>query len=809
MDSPETWRWIWVIATVVFGVGEMASPGSFFLAPFALGALLAAVLAFADVSVAIQWVAFLAVSIGTLIALRPLARRLDRDAPVEGIGSRRLIGQQALVLKDIPAGNELGMVRVDREEWRAASTDGKPIPVGATVRVADVQGTKVVVHLDPGAAPVIGIILLSAVAILLFVYVVAGVRIVRPFQRGIVEQLGKYKETLDPGLRIIIPFIQSVRLVDMREQVIDVPPQEVITKDNVVVSVDAVVFYEPTDPQRLVYNVGNFILAITKLAQTNLRNLVGDMQLDEALTSRDTINLHLRQILDDATDKWGVRVVRVEIQRIDPPPDVMHSMHEQMKAERTRRAVVTQADGERQAAITRAEGQQQAAILEAEGIKQRQILEAEGEAGAIRQVAEAERFRQQTVAEGEADGHPQRLLRHPRGRPRRGPDRHQVPRGSGSDGPGAGDQDHPAHRAGRHRRDHRGGGRGGAGQPQRPGARQHARETAVTELSAHEAVNRYFTEAATICDLDAEMHSVLTSSYREISVQVPVRLDDGDLIVVRGYRVQHNGARGPYKGGVRYHPTADLDEVRALASLMTWKTALLEIPFGGAKGGVEVDAGMLSTSELQRLTRRFTFGIQHVLGVYRDIPAPDVGTNAQVMAWMMDAYSSTHGYSPACVTGKPLDLGGAPGREAATGRGCVYVLEGYCEHHGLDLATLRVAVQGFGNVGSWLARELHERGVKVIAVSDVHGGVANENGLDVPGLVALLADGKHARRRSRRRADQQRGPARDRLRRARPRRTRQGRHRDQRSDRCGRGSCWRRPTTRSRPTPTRSSATRV
>jgi membrane protein implicated in regulation of membrane protease activity len=147
MDSPETWRWIWVVATVVFGVGEMASPGSFFLAPFALGALVAAALAFADVSVGIQWAAFLAVSIGTLIALRPLARRLDRDAPVEGIGSRRLIGQQAVVLQDIPAGSELGMVRIDREEWRAASTDGRPISVGATVRVADVQGTKVVVHL--------------------------------------------------------------------------------------------------------------------------------------------------------------------------------------------------------------------------------------------------------------------------------------------------------------------------------------------------------------------------------------------------------------------------------------------------------------------------------------------------------------------------------------------------------------------------------------------------------------------------------------------------------------------------------------
>ncbi len=247
------------------------------------------------------------------------------------------------------------------------------------------------------------VILLAVLAFFLFIYVASGVRIVRPYQRGLVEMLGKYKETIDPGLRIIFPFVQTVRLVDMREQVVDVPPQEVITKDNVVVSVDAVVYYEPTDPQRLAYNVANFILAVTKLAQTNLRNLVGDMQLDEALTSRDSINLNLRQILDDATDKWGVRVVRVELQRIDPPPDVMHSMHEQMKAERTRRALVTQAEGDRTAAITRAEGERQAAILAAEGQKQQQILHAEGQAEATRAIADAERYRQEAVAAGEAN----------------------------------------------------------------------------------------------------------------------------------------------------------------------------------------------------------------------------------------------------------------------------------------------------------------------------------------------------------------------------------------------------------------------
>jgi len=247
------------------------------------------------------------------------------------------------------------------------------------------------------------VILLAVLAIILFVFIAKGVKIVNPYQKGLIEQLGKYKETVEPGLRLIIPFMQSLRPVDMREQVVDVPPQEVITSDNVVVSVDAVIYYEPTEPQKLVYNVANFMMAVTKLAQTNLRNVVGDMQLDEALTSRDKINLELREILDDATDKWGVRVGRVEIQRIDPPPDVMHSMHEQMKAERTRRAVVTQADGERQAAITRAEGEQQAVILRAEGDKQQRILRAEGEALAIQRVAEAEKFRQETVAEGEAE----------------------------------------------------------------------------------------------------------------------------------------------------------------------------------------------------------------------------------------------------------------------------------------------------------------------------------------------------------------------------------------------------------------------
>ena len=247
-----------------------------------------------------------------------------------------------------------------------------------------------------------GVIVLAVLAFLMFVVAASGVRIVRPYQRGLVERLGKYKATVDPGLRLILPFIDRILLVDMREQVVDVPPQEVITSDNVVVSVDAVIYYEATDPQRLAYNVANFQLAVTKLAQTNLRNVIGDMQLDDALTSRDTINARLREILDDATDKWGTRAVRVEIQRIDPPPDVVDSMHHQMKAERTRRAVVTEAQGVREAAITRAEGEKQAAILGAEGLRQRQILEAQGRAEAIERLADAERYQKTAVAEGEA-----------------------------------------------------------------------------------------------------------------------------------------------------------------------------------------------------------------------------------------------------------------------------------------------------------------------------------------------------------------------------------------------------------------------
>ena len=258
-------------------------------------------------------------------------------------------------------------------------------------------------------------------------------------------------------------------------------------------------------------------------------------------------------------------------------------------------------------------------------------------------------------------------------------------------------------------------------------------------MSPIEQVNQFVNEAAALVDLHPDVLAVLTTSYREISVQVPVRMDDGHLAVFRGYRVQHNGARGPYKGGIRYHPEADLDEVRALASLMTWKTALMDLPFGGAKGGVQCDPSVMSQRELEAMTRRFTNAISHVIGVHRDIPAPDVNTNAQTMAWMMDAYSARAGHSPAIVTGKPLDLGGAPGREAATGRGVVYVLEEACKRWGRDLSHMRVAIQGFGNVGSWAAHELDLRGIKVVAVSDVSGGLHDVDGLDIQALIPRAA----------------------------------------------------------------------
>jgi regulator of protease activity HflC (stomatin/prohibitin superfamily) len=235
------------------------------------------------------------------------------------------------------------------------------------------------------------VVVLIVFAFVVFVVAATGLKIVRPWEKGLVERLGKYQRTADSGLTLIIPFLERIIKVDMREQVVDVPPQQVITKDNVAVEVDAVVYYEVTDPIKVTYNVQNYYVAATKLAQTNLRNLIGDLALDESLTSREIINTKLREILDDATDKWGTKVTRVELQRIEPPADVTEAMHRQMKAERIRRATILEA-----------EGSKQAVILDAEGHKQAVIRKAEGDAEAIRKVADADKYQKLTVAAGEA-----------------------------------------------------------------------------------------------------------------------------------------------------------------------------------------------------------------------------------------------------------------------------------------------------------------------------------------------------------------------------------------------------------------------
>ncbi|HET6362063.1 MAG TPA: Glu/Leu/Phe/Val dehydrogenase dimerization domain-containing protein [Gemmatimonadota bacterium] len=255
---------------------------------------------------------------------------------------------------------------------------------------------------------------------------------------------------------------------------------------------------------------------------------------------------------------------------------------------------------------------------------------------------------------------------------------------------------------------------------------------AAIEANPFAAVNHYFDLGATAAGIENDYRVLLKTPYREMRVEVPVRMDDGRLEVLIGYRVQHNGARGPYKGGVRYHPEADLDEIRALASIMTWKTAVANVPFGGAKGGIQVDPKPMSQNELKQMTRRYTQHISYILGINRDIPAPDMNTNAQIMAWMMDAYGAKHGYTPGIVTGKPLELGGSPGRESATAQGVAYVLQAAAPELDFKLEDARVAIQGFGNVGSWAARILHKMGCRIVGVSDVHGGVYDGDGIDIP-----------------------------------------------------------------------------
>jgi glutamate dehydrogenase (NAD(P)+) len=261
------------------------------------------------------------------------------------------------------------------------------------------------------------------------------------------------------------------------------------------------------------------------------------------------------------------------------------------------------------------------------------------------------------------------------------------------------------------------------------------------EVSNLEIVRHYFDKAADHMGLPDDVRVVFWTPYREVTVQVPVKVSDGKIHVFSGYRIQHNGARGPYKGGVRFHPEVDVDEVRALASLMTWKTAVVNVPFGGAKGGVNCDPELLTHGELQTITRSFMDKIEKVLGPTRDIPAPDVNTNAQTMAWMMDEYGKLHGHTPAICTGKPLALEGSHGREAATGRGCVYMFREAAPSLGLSPADTKFVVQGYGNVGSWAARIMQQLGSTMVAVSDVHGAIRNDNGLDADALHKHLAAG--------------------------------------------------------------------
>ncbi len=261
-------------------------------------------------------------------------------------------------------------------------------------------------------------------------------------------------------------------------------------------------------------------------------------------------------------------------------------------------------------------------------------------------------------------------------------------------------------------------------------------------MTPSQSVTFYFNRAAALLKLDEQLRLSLLIPYREIKVECRIQRDDGSLASYVGFRVQHDNSRGPMKGGIRFHPQVDIDEVNALAALMTWKTAVVNLPYGGAKGGIAVDPRQLTISELQRLTRVFAQRLHEVIGPYTDVPAPDMGTNSQTMAWIVDEYEKFHGYAPAVVTGKPVELGGSLGRDAATGRGILYGAECLFEEHGKKVSDFTYVVQGFGNVGSWVARLIHEAGGCVVAVSDVNGGVRNPSGLDVPALCHYTAANK-------------------------------------------------------------------
>lgn len=261
-------------------------------------------------------------------------------------------------------------------------------------------------------------------------------------------------------------------------------------------------------------------------------------------------------------------------------------------------------------------------------------------------------------------------------------------------------------------------------------------------MSSIESAQRYFNQAAEQMGLSANMRTLLSTPKREVKVQVALEMDDGQVRTFIGYRIQHDNARGPFKGGLRYHPEVDADEVLSLAALMTWKTAVVNIPYGGAKGGISLDTKELSQGELERITRKFVDEIHDVIGPDKDIPAPDMGTNAQVMAWIMNEYEKFHGFSPACVTGKPVELHGADGREEATGRGVAIITQATLDRTGPGVRGTKVAIQGFGNVGSWAAKFLHEMGALVVAVSDQYGGLFDDEGLNIPDVADYLTQNK-------------------------------------------------------------------
>ena len=261
-------------------------------------------------------------------------------------------------------------------------------------------------------------------------------------------------------------------------------------------------------------------------------------------------------------------------------------------------------------------------------------------------------------------------------------------------------------------------------------------------ISAFEAAEQYFEEAASVMGLSDSMRELLLIPEREVKVQVPIRRDDGRIATFIGFRMQHNSKRGPMKGGLRYHHEVNADEVLALASLMTWKTAVVDIPYGGAKGGIAVNPKDLSLDELERLTRRFVDEIHDIFGPDRDIPAPDMGTNAQTMAWIMNQYQKFHGFSPGCVTGKPVELYGAEGREEATGRGVGTLTLALLRKFGRSVETSTIAIQGFGNVGTFTAAYLHKAGGRIIAISDVSCGILNRNGIDIPAALAWVSENK-------------------------------------------------------------------